>query len=158
MKTGALFDGPDYRYWLFREWAKGTTCLFVMLNPSTADAITNDATIRRCISYARREGHGRLEVVNLFGYRSTDPKKLLSVGDPVGAHNDKHVRQAIRTANQVILAWGCKGTRHRASKIGRFLDKAGKVGYCFGSCLNGHPLHPLRLSTDAPLKVWEGVR
>ena len=71
---------PDglYRYWLQRETGidNDKIMLFVMLNPSVADAVENDPTIRRCIGYAKREGFGMLEVVNLFAFISTDPDGL----------------------------------------------------------------------------------
>ena len=38
-----------YRYQLWRKWDEGKKCLvFIMLNPSTADAENNDPTITRC--------------------------------------------------------------------------------------------------------------
>ena len=40
-----------------------------MLNPSTADAQTNDPTIRRCLQFAQAWGYGTLEVVNLFAFK-----------------------------------------------------------------------------------------
>jgi hypothetical protein len=45
-----------YSYSLTRRWAHGPKALFVMLNPSTADAMVDDPTIRRCIGFARRQG------------------------------------------------------------------------------------------------------
>jgi hypothetical protein len=42
---------------------------YVMLNPSTADADIDDATIRSCIRLAKGLGYGSFEVVNLFAFR-----------------------------------------------------------------------------------------
>ena len=58
IKTAAISDCGTYRYSLTREWAEGPRLLFVMLNPSTADAEADDPTIRKCIGYAQREGFG----------------------------------------------------------------------------------------------------
>jgi hypothetical protein len=79
MKGSAVFDETgSYRYLLGREWeGTGEAVGFIMLNPSTADAMTNDPTIRRCIGFARAWGYGSLWVGNLFAYRSRDPKRLL---------------------------------------------------------------------------------
>lgn len=57
-----LSDCGRFRYALTRRWADGPTALFIMLNPSTADACADDPTIRRCIGFARREGCGALRV------------------------------------------------------------------------------------------------
>ena len=85
-----------YRYVLKRNlpqairWVK--PCLFVMLNPSVADAELDDPTIRRCIGFAKREGCTELTVVNLFAYRSTDPEGLLiQTRDPIGDMNDAYI-------------------------------------------------------------------
>lgn len=54
-----------YRYLLRRAWDESLpTALFVMLNPSTADAEVDDPTIRRCMGFARSWGMGSIEVVN----------------------------------------------------------------------------------------------
>ncbi|MCH7984950.1 MAG: DUF1643 domain-containing protein, partial [Chloroflexi bacterium] len=45
----ARFSGCHrYRYVLTREFGGDSTCLFIMLNPSSADADQDDPTIRRC--------------------------------------------------------------------------------------------------------------
>ena len=76
MDSGACFDSTGaYRYRLWREWdVSKPSVTFVMLNPSTAGAKDDDPTIRRCLSFARSWGFGRLEVVNLCAYRATSPK------------------------------------------------------------------------------------
>jgi hypothetical protein len=68
----------DYRYKLTRVWdAALSTLTFVLLNPSTADAVQVDPTLRRCMAFARREGYGGLDVVNLYAFRTKDPKVLM---------------------------------------------------------------------------------
>ena len=78
---------------------QGGRLLFVMLNPSTADAETDDPTLRRCIGYSRAWGYGGLAVVNLFGLRTTDPRELRRHADPVGRRNDDYVLAAIRSVD-----------------------------------------------------------
>ncbi|WP_131822315.1 DUF1643 domain-containing protein, partial [Mycobacteroides chelonae] len=53
-----------YRYELHRSWRAGPVVEFIMLNPSTADAEVDDATIRRCIGFAKQWGYGALVVRN----------------------------------------------------------------------------------------------
>ena len=59
-----------------------------MLNPATADATCNDATIKKCIRYAKSWGYGGIEVCNLFAWRAKDKSEIRRVCDPVGAGND----------------------------------------------------------------------
>ncbi|MDJ0713917.1 MAG: DUF1643 domain-containing protein [Prochloraceae cyanobacterium] len=108
MKKGALIDPTGlYRYSLWREWdANAPKITFIMLNPSRADATVDDPTIRRCINFASSWSYGFLEVVNLFAYRTSDPKKLHLVEDPVGQDNDRYIQRAVSEAKVVVLAWG----------------------------------------------------
>ena len=51
-----VFNGV-YRYSLRRTWnPAGGSYLFVMLNPSTADATIDDPTIAKCVRYAKAWG------------------------------------------------------------------------------------------------------
>jgi hypothetical protein len=78
---------PDglYRYLLWRTWnPKANTMVWLMLNPSTADAMNDDPTIRRCIGFAQREGCGSIQVLNLYALRATKPKHLFDHPDPEG--------------------------------------------------------------------------
>jgi hypothetical protein len=81
-KWATISENGLYRYLLGRTgWpgCSGGNMLFVMLNPSTADVYEDDNTIRRCTTFAQREGQSAMEVVNLYAYRSTDPKHPLYI-------------------------------------------------------------------------------
>lgn len=135
-------DGK-YRYLLTRRWAlTGTHCVWLMLNPSTATASEDDNTVNRITGYSRRWGHAGLVVVNLFAVRSTDPKLLATIPDPVGPVNDTIIRQVCRPGTQIIAAWGAHGTRFgRAAQVVKMLD--GVDLSCLGVTGNGQPKHPL---------------
>lgn len=60
---------------------------FIMLAPSTADHQVNNPTITRCLQRALAGKYGRLEVINLFPLRSTDPDGLLTHPAPL-RHED----------------------------------------------------------------------
>lgn len=137
----------EYRYTLWREWdsSRGIV-MFIGLNPSTADEIKNDRTITRCISYAQQWGFGSLCMTNLFAYRSTDPKKLKLVQDPVGPENDKYIKRIAKQSALVVAAWG---------NHGKFNSRDLEVTKLFGGKLhaisinkNGSPAHPLYLNGD----------
>lgn len=106
-----------YRYRLTRTWSQNRPpATFIMLNPSTADAHEDDKTIRRCIGYARRWGLGGLVVVNLYGYRSTNPDELWKVEDPVGPDNDHHLRAVLADAAKEGYLWWRPGARRPNSR------------------------------------------
>lgn len=155
-----------YRYTLSRELPDGTpgrTLLMLMLNPSTADAAQNDPTITRCIGLARREGCGRLLVGNMYALRSTDPKGLWKVQNPVGSENDYHIKSMLLQASIVVCAWGnhCKPQRFRdlLASFSRFpLLPRPPAMNCLGINTNGAPKHPLYLRSDAVIVPWDSAR
>lgn len=139
-----------YRYRLERQWGNDRACVFVMLNPSTADAAEDDPTIRRCMGFAKRERCGRLIVVNLFAWRATDPGELVRAADPVGPENDWHVAEACRGAGgPVVAAWGA---HHMATdRAAKLVDALDLQAVCLGTTRDGAPRHPLYVRADAPL-------
>lgn len=144
-----------YRYALSRQLdstGRGT-CAFIMLNPSTADASRDDPTIRRCMGFARGWGYHRLEVRNIFAYRSMNPTQLASAEDPVGESNDRALREASRASDLIICAWGAwRGGWERSRRV---LEILGGVDlYCLGATKDGHPRHPLYLPSVTRLQPW----
>ncbi len=145
MKTGAIFDPTGaYRYLLWREWDPGGSRIaFVMLNPSTADAASDDPTIRRCIGLACRWGYGALAVVNLFAYRATYPRELLKAHDPVGPENDRYILEIADRGDAALLAWGNHGTLlGRNREVIRLLSGCERL-YRLALTRAGQPRHPL---------------
>jgi len=141
-----------YRYLLWREWDnKLPRVLFIMLNPSTADAEKNDPTIKRCVDYAHAWGYGSIEIANLFAYRSTLPDELLQVEDPVGPHNLCMIEAAVSRAKLIIGAWGAFGVPSRRMdttfKILQMISKEDDL-YCLGRTKMGEPIHPLYQRAD----------
>jgi hypothetical protein len=136
-----------YRYLLVRRVGFGDRVVaFLMLNPSTADEANNDPTIRRCIDFATRDGFGVLRILNLFAWRSTDPRGLLEVADPVGADNDATILATAADAEIVICAWGVHGRLHgRANAVLAILRPHADKLRCLGLTKSGAPRHPLYL-------------
>lgn len=143
-----------YRYVLERDFVGvGPTVVFCMLNPSTADAENNDPTIRRCIGFARREGAGKLAVVNLFAGRATKPDDLFVMEDPVGPRNEQ-AWESLLTGDEIfIAAWGADKRAKRAADRFRAWARMWKRElYCLGKTQAGAPRHPLYVKANAPLE------
>ena len=143
--SAIISECGKYRYELRRKLSEHPgKVLFVMLNPSTADASVDDPTIRRCMGYAKDWGYGELIVCNLFAYRATKPDKLKSVGDPDGPFNEHYLRSAILEADLIICAWGINGQGKGREFIHYWPSRAYGLHYLELS-KNGTPKHPLYL-------------
>jgi hypothetical protein len=141
-----------YRYALTRQWDSRPPAVFVMLNPSTADAHRADPTVTRCLGFARRENCGGLAIVNLFALRATDPRELRRHPDPVGADNDSFIREHCQAGRLVIAAWGTSGRlRDRDRAVLAMLHEDRIDVRCLGETASGAPRHPLYLPRDANL-------
>ncbi len=160
--AGAVIDGR-YRYKLWRRWHEldAPTMCFVMLNPSTADATTDDPTIRRCMGFANREGYGGLFVVNLFGLRVTRPVHLWDSGiDPEGPGNYAEALDVVSAhAHQkwpIVCAWGAHRNYWRAKVYNLLYASSSSLPLlCLGTTKDGAPRHPLYLAEKTPLEKWE---
>ncbi|MBW4580552.1 MAG: DUF1643 domain-containing protein [Tildeniella nuda ZEHNDER 1965/U140] len=156
MRTGAEFDPTGhYRYLLWRSWDQQADRVgFVMLNPSRADAVVNDPTLRRCLGFARSWGYGALEVVNLFAYCSADPTALCRVADPIGSENDRYLAAFAQRVDHIILAWGNGGAlRSRDRAVMTLLDGRKPVS-CLGMTKLGQPRHPLYSQREVQRAAW----
>jgi len=180
-----------YRYCLWREWrlhpepaiwhmwedddgnpvvdgagqqiGEPLACVFVMLNPSTADGDVDDPTIRRCVAFAKRFGFDRLEVVNLFAYRATKPSDMFDAApnlDVIGWENQNHVNRALDGAGMIICAWGAHGgfagqdeTMLGWIDVGNWRDAP---VVALGTTKEGHPRHPLYLKSDSSHTPYSG--
>jgi hypothetical protein len=135
-----------YRYTLTRMWNpnKEYAC-FVGLNPSTADEVNNDPTVRRCINYAKDWGYGGFVMLNIFAWRSTDPKPLYNLDDPVGNLNDYYLQLVSKYAGLTVAAWGTHGKlKDRGNDVLNLLTNP----YCLKITKHGFPSHPLYLKKN----------
>ena len=147
MTASAMFSRCRiYRYTLQRAWAPSRgIVMFVGLNPSTADETSDDPTIRRCIRFAMDWGYGGIVVTNLFAYRSTDPRRLLAVTDPIGPDNDRWLAHFSERVGLTVVAWGARGGLHdRDAQVLRSTRKP----HCLGFTEAGAPRHPLYIRAD----------
>lgn len=107
----AVIDG-DYRYTLTRVTGVDSPkkLAFLGQNPSSATADREDATSRKWTTYARAWGFGSYVAVNVFAYRSTDPKqlpKLERAGVNVcGFHNREWLTKVCAEVDMLVIACG----------------------------------------------------
>ncbi|WP_417459146.1 DUF1643 domain-containing protein [Kordiimonas sp.] len=150
-KSGALFsECRNYRWALWRQWNPSlATCVFIGLNPSTADETEDDPTIRRCIGFAKSWGLGKLVMLNAYGFSATQPKDMKAAGEPVGEHNDAMIgavaRAAVDSGGIVIAAWGSHCEEQRQVAVCEAVNREIR---CLGTTKYGRPKHPLYLRAD----------
>lgn len=146
--TAVYSDDLVYRYRLWRVWDERLPSIcFLMLNPSTATEEENDPTLARCQTRAVRMGYGRMDVVNLFAFRSTDPEALYDLPDPVGPDNDGAILDACEGADLVVCGWGEHGAfRDRSRLVRQMLSAAGISLTALAINQSGEPQHPLYLA------------
>jgi len=159
VKSATISPCGTYRYTLHRNipcvlrWIR--PCLFVMLNPSIADASIDDPTIRRCIGFARSWQCTSLTVVNLFALRATDPAELAKHPDPHGPENPQHIEAQLhehRVGGVIVVAWGAHAMAAQTPATMPFRAMAGVQ--CLGKTKSGAPRHPLYVPASAELVPW----
>lgn len=148
-----------YRYELERWWSDGPGVLWVMLNPSTADASVDDPTIRRCRGFTRAWGLGGFGVVNLFALRATRPTHLLDHPDPVGPLNESFIRRWLRwdRVALVIVAWGAwkvPALPDMDRDVRAWAEQEQRPLWCLGTTKMGDPRHPLYVKADKAIEPW----
>lgn len=87
--SGATFSKCGrYRYRLWRQWSSfldvEREAVWILHNPSTADAEEDDPTIRRCVDFSKRWRCARMTILNRYALRATDPavvKRALARGE-----------------------------------------------------------------------------
>lgn len=151
--NGADFsDCGKYRYKLWRIWDENKPLImFIGLNPSTANATSDDPTIRRVKRFAKDWGFGGVYMMNCFPYISTDPNKLTDFGNTV--INDRKLKEVSFRCDRIIFSWG---NFDIVPELGRDeeLDIMFPKAYALMINKNGSPRHPLYVKADVvPTRV-----
>lgn len=153
-----LSDDLRYRYYLTRYWEKveGTNRVcWVMLNPSTADAMVDDQTIKRCKSFSKAWGYDGIVVVNIFAFRTAYPAELARAEDPVGPENDEWIRHWPQRSDLVVAAWGGSYPKPQASRVAAMHERLKPYDpHVLGLTRAGEPLHPARLDGSLRPVEW----
>lgn len=167
--TAIISNCGTYRYQLARTWdGAKPSALFVCLNPSTADASVDDATIRKIRGFAERWQCGGIVMVNLFAYRATQPDDLVryvrvhGIAGATGPSNDTYIEHAVRAAlaadAPIIAARGQNVVRAelrpRVDAVRKLLRgllvPASRTLECLGRTGSGMPSHPIYLPYETP--------
>lgn len=115
MLPSSSFPEDDYyRYGLSRMWGSTPYVLWLLANPSTANAMVDDRTIYEVCRFTERLiGLQAIVVMNLYAKRATKPEALRGQGQLVG-DADRYITQAASGAATCVVAWGCclAGIRH----------------------------------------------
>ena len=146
-----------YRYVLTCNWIEGgkvNAIFFMMLNPSTADQHKDDATIRRCMSFAQNMGRNFLLVANLYAYRATNPDELKRVADPIGPNNGRCLSILTKLFPNVVCAWGRNAEKEQVAKFTTMCHQNQCTMQCFGVNKGGSPRHPLYVPKSALLREY----
>jgi len=129
--TAAISSCGTYRYRLERHGLAGAGAVaWIMVNPSTADATNDDATIRKVIGFTERLGGGWAIVGNKFAFRAT--------WGPLG-----------KLPPQLRKRW---------TTVCLLAREAGAQLMCLGTAQDGQPRHPLMLAYDTPIEPWKAPR
>lgn len=146
-----------YRYKLTRRTKvtqlseTGKRVAWCMLNPSTAGAKINDRTIEAVLDFSTRWLCTLVDVVNLYGFRATDPTDLWKTPDPVGPDNDQWIVKTCEDADLIVCAWGGNAASHRMAEVLKLLPS---TRYALVRNKDGTPKHPLYIKRDTPLSLY----
>lgn len=152
-RDAVLSPCGTYRYELRRTWGPGKAVGWIMLNPSTADATEDDATIRKCVRFAQDWGYDGIVVRNLYALRSRNPKTLKNHPNPVGPDNHKYLARAAEET-VTVCAWGANADLLDVAWAVDQLVAAAVPLWMLALTKGGQPGHPLFLPGRLRPQPW----
>jgi hypothetical protein len=158
MSAAVISQCGAFRYSLTRQWdARRKKIMFLMLNPSTANGMQDDPTIRRCVNFAESWGYGGIIVGNLFAFRSKSPDDLLYADDPIGPDNIDHLQNMARVCDVIVCAWGNSRIIRRMELIRPDYKPLQALENLAFIKLNGDgtPAHPLYIHSNAKFQLYK---
>jgi len=156
--NGAVMDSERrHRFLLWRFWSDAPRMLFIGLNPSTANELTDDPTVRRLCDFAQGWGYGGLYACNLYSQVTPYPQELLPETRNHGA-NTPAIQMAVKLVVLTVCGWGdgIKNVPERDSRARAVYDML-EAPMCWGLTASGNPKHPLYLPGDTELEEFECV-
>lgn len=163
LRTAHISGDGKYRYELKRVWNKKLKrVVFIGLNPSTADGEQDDATIRRLRNFAKAWGYGGFVIINLFAYRSTNPRILVEEGYKhgrehiIGPRNKEYIFKYLHKTKYPIamLMWGNNVPMRFIKYARQIADFWIPKAHYFKKTKEDNPAHPVRLSASLKPIKW----
>lgn len=160
MSSAVLSPCGTFRYRLDRTIAQeGRVIAYFGVNPSTADALLDDQTVKKWRGFTKLNGGGRFVVGNVFSYRASDVSMLAQAPEVVGPDHWKHIREIIAEADVLVPCWGNRTKlpielRDNPLQLLEELRASRKPVMHLGLSGSGDPRHPLMLSYETPLSAW----
>lgn len=182
-RQATFSDDKRHRYTLTERIAHhgammDLVIVWLMCNPSTADAFVLDPTVTRCRNFSMSWGFDVYEVVNLFSLRTPYPDEVRDAALTAGgrsarwtspiirraigsdARNDAAITAAATRADRLMLAYGqMEFTRERGREILRILDthQPQPPMFTLGVSKGGYPKHPLARGKAAILTTQKAI-
>jgi hypothetical protein len=152
--NGAKFTKcGKHRLYLWRIWDERKPLLmFIGLNPSKANAETDDPTIKRIKSICQHNGYGGFYMTNLFTYISTDPNQLDMVLGNHQTSNDILINISGK-CQSVVCAWGNFKVMGRDTEVKKMFPQA----LALHINANGSPKHPLYCKKDSTFVNYDFI-
>lgn len=150
--TAAIIS-PCGRYRYLLQRGEAPACSIVLLNPSTADAETDDRTTNKLKGFTRDWGYPGYDLYNVGAGRATDPRDWLAMDDPIGPDNDFYLTLAA-CRPLIVVGWGNNAPADLVARAVNILTQGGAELWCLGVNDNGSPKHPLYIPYSARLQRW----
>ncbi len=155
--SGAVLDHTrSYRFLLWRFWDERPRIHFNGLNPSSANELNDDPTVKRWCQFAKAWGYGGFYATNLSAYISSLPE-VLDQQEAFHKANYPAIKMASGLSVLSVVCWGDlikhipNGKAVADHVIKEYLDSP----MCFGLTKSGNPKHPLYLPDDAELMAYQ---
>jgi len=135
-----------YRFKLSRIWEPTKDkILFIMINPSTANANEDDRTIKALLEITKKwRGYGGFYVGNLYPHITPRPADLRCIAFPpdIRLKNEKSIEEMASECSIVIYAWGTKGPDEKQREPEWLRKIMDRDVCCIGLSVKGVPKHP----------------
>lgn len=176
IRRKADFPYPGIRRRLSRDWSPGPRALVIGCNPSEANALVDDPTVRWLIAWFHLFGFGGFDLMNLYPFVTSSPAECRRISDQ-GYLGDWATRDALhfinqpalvaaaKRATQVFVCWGAIAwdrdwIEHVVEEIQTGLTPWPDL-WCWGKNADGSPKHPMargkhRIAKDQAPILWRG--